>query len=69
MPSCVMAGEAHGKSLDAYVRAALQMQGFAFGEAEIAEIVLQFSRIESIATVVLEQPLPFASGSAPVFRP
>jgi hypothetical protein len=69
MPSCVMTGEAHRNSLDAYVRAALQMHGFVFDAAEIAEIVLQFSRIESIATIVLEQPLPFASAPAPVFRP
>ena len=55
--------------LEAYVRAALSLQGYAFDEAQIAEIVLQFSRLEAIATTVFDWPLPFASEAAPVFRP
>jgi hypothetical protein len=56
-------------SSEAYVRAALALQGYAFEEAQIAEIVLQFSRIEAIAQTLLEWPLPVASQAAPVFRP
>jgi hypothetical protein len=56
-------------SIETYVRAALTVHGYAFDEAQIAEIVLQFSRIEAIAQTVLEFPLPLASQAAPVFRP
>jgi hypothetical protein len=55
--------------LEAYVRAALALQGYKFGDAEVAEIVAQFSRLETVARTVLEWPLPFASEPAPVFRP
>jgi hypothetical protein len=55
--------------LGAYVRAALTLQGYAFDEPEIVEIVAQFSRLEAIARTVLDWPLPFASEPAPVFRP
>jgi hypothetical protein len=55
--------------LQAYVRAALALQGYRFGDAEIAEIVMQFSRLEAIARTVFDWPLPFASEPAPVFRP
>ena len=52
-----------------YVRAALALQGFAFDEAQIAEIILQFSRIEAIAVTVMQWPMPFDSQAAPAFRP
>ncbi len=55
--------------LEAYVRAALALQGYAFDDAEIAEIVLQFSRLDAIARTVFDWPLPFASEPAPAFRP
>jgi hypothetical protein len=55
--------------LEPYVRAALALQGYAFDEAQIAEIVLQFSRLEAIAQSVFDFPLAFASEAAPVFRP
>ena len=55
--------------LEAYVRAALALQDYHFDEAQIAEIVVQFSRLESIAQTILRRPLPFASEAAPVFRP
>jgi hypothetical protein len=61
--------EADDKPLESYVRAALSLQGYAFDEAQIAEIVLQFARLEAIARTVCEWPLPFASEAAPVFRP
>jgi hypothetical protein len=61
------AGE--NKAIESYVRAALAQQGYAFDEAHIAEIVLQFSRLEAIAQTVFELPLPFGSEPAPVFRP
>jgi hypothetical protein len=61
--------EADHSPLEAYVRAALSLQGYAFDEAQIAEIVLQFSRLEAIAKTLFEWPLPFASEAAPAFRP
>ncbi len=54
---------------ETYVRAALALHGYVFDEAQIAEIVLQFSRIEALAQAVLELPMPLASQAAPVFRP
>jgi hypothetical protein len=56
-------------SLEAYVRAALALQGYAFDEARIAEIILQFSRIEAMARTVINRPLPFDAQLAPAFRP
>jgi hypothetical protein len=61
--------EAPDKQLEAYVRAALALQGYRFDDAEMAEIVMQFSRLEAIARTVFERRLPFASAPAPVFRP
>jgi hypothetical protein len=61
--------ETHDNPLEAYVRAALALQGYTFGDAEIAEIVVQFSRLEAVARTVFDWPLPFASEPAPVFRP
>jgi len=61
--------DGHDNSLEAYVRAALALQGYDFDEAQIAEIVMQFSRLEAIAQTVSQWPLPFASEAAPVFRP
>jgi hypothetical protein len=55
--------------LEAYVRAALALQGYTFDDAEIAEIVMQFSRLEAVARTVLDWQLPLASEPAPVFRP
>jgi Protein of unknown function (DUF4089) len=56
-------------TLESFVRAALTLQGYACDETQIAEIVLQFSRLAAIAQTVFECPLPFASEAAPVFRP
>ncbi|MDP9088329.1 MAG: DUF4089 domain-containing protein [Pseudomonadota bacterium] len=56
-------------SLESYVRAALALQGYHFEESEVAEIVLQFSRLEAIAQTILQWPVPFAAKPAPVFRP
>jgi Protein of unknown function (DUF4089) len=64
-----MMTEAHDNPLESYVRAALALQGYSFDEAEIAEIIQQFSRLEAIAQTVMQWPLPFASEPAPVFRP
>jgi 1-carboxybiuret hydrolase subunit AtzG-like len=55
--------------LEAYVRAALALQGYHFDETQIAEIAVQFSRLEAIAQTVMQWPPPFASEAAPVFRP
>jgi hypothetical protein len=56
-------------SPEAYVRAALALQGYRFDEEQIADIVVQFSRLEAIAQTIMDWPLPFASEAAPVFRP
>jgi hypothetical protein len=61
--------DAHGKALESYVRAALALQWYAFDDAQIAEIVEQFARLDAIARTVFDWPLPFASEAAPVFRP
>jgi Protein of unknown function (DUF4089) len=61
--------ESQDNPLEAYVRAALALQGYTFEDAEIAEIVMQFARLEAIARTVFDWPLPFASEPAPVFRP
>ncbi len=61
--------EANDSTLDSYVREALALQGYSFEETQIAEIVLQFSRLEAIAQTVFAFPLPFASEAAPMFRP
>jgi hypothetical protein len=55
--------------LEAYVRAALTLQGYRLDESQIADVVEQFSRLEVIAQSILQWPLPFASEPAPVFRP
>jgi Protein of unknown function (DUF4089) len=54
---------------DAYVRAALALQGYAFPEDRVREIARQFERIESIAATIVdvEQPIDIESGA--VFRP
>jgi hypothetical protein len=61
--------ETRDNPLQAYVRAALALQGYTLDEAEIAEIVMQFSRLEAISRTVFDWPLPNASEPAPVFRP
>jgi hypothetical protein len=61
--------EIHDNPHEAYVRAALALQGYSFDEADIAEIAAQFSRLDAIARTVFDWPLPFASEPAPVFRP
>jgi hypothetical protein len=59
----------HDNPLESYVRATLALQGYVFDDAVIAEIVMQFSRLEAIAQTLFDWPLPFASEPAPVFRP
>jgi 1-carboxybiuret hydrolase subunit AtzG-like protein len=61
--------ETRDNPLQAYVRAALALQGYTFDDAEIAEIVMQFARLEAISRTVFDWPLPNASEPAPVFRP
>jgi hypothetical protein len=61
--------EGNAEPLESYVRAALALQGYRFDEAKIAEIAVQFARLEAIAQTVMQWPLPFASEAAPVFRP
>jgi hypothetical protein len=54
---------------DAYVRAALVMQGYAFAEERIAEIMRQFKRIDGIAATIADLELPIEIESGSVFRP
>jgi hypothetical protein len=54
---------------NAYVRAALAMQGYTFDDARIADIIRQFERIESIAAILLAADLPVDAEPAPAFRP
>lgn len=55
--------------LESYVRAALALQGYQCDEAQLAAILLQFSRIETVAQSFLQLQLPLALDAAPVFRP
>jgi hypothetical protein len=61
--------QADDNPLEAYVRATLALQGYRFDETQIAEIVVQFARLEAIAQTILQWPLPPGSEAAPVFRP
>jgi hypothetical protein len=60
-------------ALRTYVRATLQVQGYEFNEERIAEITLQFARIESIARSILPPAVEGNAqpdlGPAAVFRP
>jgi hypothetical protein len=60
-------------SLRTYVHAALELQGYEFSEERIAEITLQFARIESIARTILPPAVDANAepdlGPAAVFRP
>jgi hypothetical protein len=60
-------------SLNSYVRAALQIQGYAFSDAQVAEITAQFARIVAIADTILPAGASLTdapeAGPAPVFRP
>jgi hypothetical protein len=66
--------------LQSYVRAALTLQGYEFGEERVAEITAQFARIAAIAATLPADPTaadaadPGAAGTAPagpapIFRP
>jgi hypothetical protein len=61
------------ESLRHYVRAALDLQGYELPDDRIAEITLQFARIESIARTILPPAVDAHAGPdlgpAPVFRP
>jgi len=55
--------------LERYVRAALDLQGYRFDDAQIAEITLAYSRIQAMSETVFGWPMPFGSEAAPAFRP
>lgn len=57
------------KTLENYVRSALQAQGFDFDEARIQEIVRQFSRIDAVAAELFAIEMQERAGAASVFRP
>jgi Protein of unknown function (DUF4089) len=54
---------------EAYVRAALALQGYRFDEAQTAEIILAFARIQAMTQTIFDWPMCEASEAAPVFRP
>lgn len=54
---------------DAYVRAALVLQGYAFSEERTVQIVRQFALIDAIAAALVDAELPFDLESASVFLP
>ena len=54
---------------DAYVRAALVLQGYDFDESRVARIVAQFARIEAIAASMNGGGLPPRAEPAETFRP
>ena len=56
-------------TIEPYVRTALALQGYSFTDAQIAGIVLQFSRFAAIADAFIDMPLPLDLDAAPVFRP
>jgi Protein of unknown function (DUF4089) len=60
------------EKLDAYVRNALELQGYQLDVAQTERVLAQFLRIEAIAQVFLvlplPLPLPFDAEPAPVFR-
>jgi hypothetical protein len=53
----------------AYVRAALELQGYRFSDARVMEIASQFERIESIAMTIVDAKLSPDLQSLSVFRP
>lgn len=57
------------RQLEAYVKAALTIQGYDFSEARIADVVQHFIRIEQISRVVRDAILPLEADSAPIFTP
>jgi Protein of unknown function (DUF4089) len=65
----VWVAERNTESIESYVRAALTLQGYQLDEAQIAQVTLEFSRIEAIAQLILRWPLPFTAEAAPAFRP
>jgi Asp-tRNA(Asn)/Glu-tRNA(Gln) amidotransferase C subunit len=62
--------KANSKPIDAATVAALaQLMGLDLPEARLAQVVLQFQRIQAVAAPVLEAPLEPQDEQAPVWRP
>lgn len=57
------------RDVEAYVRAALALHGYAFDAAQVAAITREFARFAALAETFCEQDLPSALEPAPVFRP
>lgn len=57
------------QDIEAYVRAALALHGYALDEARIRDVTAQFARIAVIAGAVLRAPVPPGAEPLPVFRP
>ena len=56
-------------NLEAYVRAALRLQGYVFDEARIADVVRHFAHFDATARAFTETALPHTLEPATVFRP
>lgn len=55
--------------IEAYVKAALAIQGYTFSETRIADVVQHFTRIEQLSRAVRDADLPPEVDSAPIFTP
>jgi hypothetical protein len=55
--------------IQAYVRAALALQGYALDEAQAGAVAEQFARVALIAGTFVDEPLPPGADPLPVFRP
>jgi hypothetical protein len=54
---------------DAYVRAALALQGYDTAVVPAAAVAEQFGRIAAMAASLRDLPLPREADAAPAFRP
>ena len=60
---------ASSPQIEAYVKAALAIQGYHFSEARIADVVQHFTRIEQQSRVVHDATIPTNSDRALIFKP
>ena len=57
------------QQIEAYVKAALAIQGYTFSEVRTADVVQHFTRIEQLSRPVREADLPPEQDGAPIFTP
>ena len=56
-------------AIRAYVAQALRLQGYQLSQAQEASVAAAFEGIAAIASVLMQDELPFALEPAPVFLP